>query len=714
MGGAVNARNAKAAPWQPLREELDVLAGPVLSDGQPSWTLHDPVRNLFFQLDWASFEVLRRWHLADADAVANDIVAHTTLQVGASDVQQFQQFLQNNELLQPPSLGASALAAQWQRRRAGWSQLLLHNYLFFRVPLLRPDRWLTRWAPRLDFLFRPGFWWLTLAALLWGLWGVVRSWDVFHATLVDMWSLQGLLAYSITLAGVKCLHEIGHGITAKRYGCQVPTMGLAFLVLWPVAYTDTNEVWKLTNRGQRLRVAAAGITTELLIAVWALLAWLWLPEGWPKSMAFLLATTTWVSTVLINASPFMRFDGYFLLSDYLQLPNLHSRAFALARWDLRERLFALGEAPPEYFAPGLQRFLIVFAWATWIYRLVLFLGIAALVYHFFIKAIGIFLFAVEMLWFIAKPVWSELKAWHERKEQISRSHRARWSAALGAGFFAIFVLPWPVPVLSSGMLQTSVQWPLHAPDAAQLIHAPLIEGSDVTADATVFALTSPALQTAAQQNLARLQQVSQQSAASGMNVELRRDWQVWQDRQAEALAQQAALNSDAARYHLKTSASGVLRDVDPDLQVGEWVARRELLGRVVNTNSLEVVSYVAEQELHRIKIGDSGLFITEGAGGDALSLRVRSIDLDASRSLSEGALAAQVGGNVSVRSQQGVNYPEQPVYRVVLDVESSDALPTWVTQHRWRGRVSIRGEWEAPGAQFVRTAASVFWREAGF
>jgi putative peptide zinc metalloprotease protein len=136
----------------------------------------------------------------------------------------------------------------------------------------------------------------------------------------------------------------------------------------------------------------------------------------------LLATTTWVSTVLINASPFMRFDGYFLLSDYLQMPNLHSRAFALARWDARAAVCA-GRGPPERLLTR-QRMLIAFAWATWIYRLVLFLGIAALVYHFFIKAVGILLFAVEIVWFVAKPVWSEVKAWRERKAQIAHSRRA--------------------------------------------------------------------------------------------------------------------------------------------------------------------------------------------------------------------------------------------------------------------------------------------------
>ncbi len=704
----------EAAAWPQLREELDLLPGPVMPDGQPSWTLHDPVRNLFFQLDWASFEILRRWHMADAAAMVQDIASQTTLHVAVADVQAMQYFLLSNELLQPPRLSAATLAAQRQRRRAGWSQQLLHSYLFFRVPLLRPDRWLSRWAPRLDFLFQAPFWWLTGAALAWGLWGVARSWDAFTATFVDLLSMQGLVAYGITLLLVKSLHEVGHGVTAKRYGCRVPTMGVAFLVLWPVAYTDTNEVWKLTQRSQRLKVAAAGIATELLIAVWALLAWLWLPEGWPKAMAFLLATTTWVSTLLINASPFMRFDGYFLLSDYLQMPNLHARAFALARWDLRERLFRLGEPAPEYFAPAKRRSLIVFAWATWLYRLVLFLGIAALVYHFFIKAVGILLFLVEIVWFIAKPVWSELKTWRERWPQIARSARARRSAWVLGVLAFLLVVPWPVPVQTSGLLQAKTQWVVHAPEAAQLMQSSPVEGQAVSAGDPLFWLQSPALLAAASQSQVRLQQVAQQSAAAGFDGELRRDWLVWQDRQAEALAQQDAVLSDAARYRLQAGGAGQLRDVDPDLQAGDWVAHRELLGRVVGGDGQEVVSYVAEEELHRVRPGDSGIFIAEGGAGPVLELRVRTIDQDASRSLNEAALATLAGGNVPVRSMQGVLYPERPVYRVVLDVQPAESAQPLVGQHRWRGRVSIRSQWEAPGAKFVRTAVSVFWREAGF
>ncbi|PIG07921.1 site-2 protease family protein [Comamonas sp. 26] len=699
--------------WPALREELDLLPGPVLPDGQPSWTLHDPVRNLFFQLDWASFEVLKRWHLGAAEAITRNIMAQTTLTLHKEDVNTFFQFAQRNDLLEPPSNSADALAERWQSRRSSWLQWLLHNYLFFRVPLIKPDPWLTRWAPALEFLFSRTFGWISLLALFAGLWGVSRSWGTFTATLVDSLSWPGMLAYGLMLGFVKLLHELGHGLMAKRFGCRVPTMGIAFLVLWPVAYTDTNEVWKLTQRDQRLKVAGAGIATELIIAAWALLAWVWLPEGAPKSMAFLLATTTWVSTLAINASPFMRFDGYFLLSDFLQMPNLHSRAFALARWDMREKLFKLGEPPPESFSNTKRRGLILFAWATWIYRLVLFLGIAALVYHFFIKALGILLFLVEIVWFVAKPLWSEISAWYSRWPQIVRSRRAQWSAIGSLVLIALCWLPLPAPVRTEGMLQSSEIWPLHALDASQLQQQMFGDARTVEVEAPVFMLYSPALKAAQAQNDAQRTQYSQQIAAAGFDSELRRDWQVLQERQLQAATQQQAVETEASRYRLNASGAGVLRDVDPDLRSGDWLARNELLGRVVGSDRLEVLAYVQEEDVQRISIGDSAIFIADAGVGPVLDLTVRSVDQDASRTLSEAALSAAAGGMIQVRSMQGTLYPERPVYRVVLNVVTpleTDA----VLQHRWRGKVSIRGQWEAAAAQFVKTATSVFWREAGF
>jgi putative peptide zinc metalloprotease protein len=286
-----------------LRQELAISAGPRLPDGQPSWTLHDPVRNLFFQLDWPSFEMLSRWNLGDPQAILAGIHRDTALQLDRETLAGLVAFLREQQLLQPVNGSAAAMAAMRDKQRGSWQQWLLHNYLFFRIPLLRPDPWLAWLQPRLAFLFSPAFRRLTLLAGALGLAGAYREWERFSATLMDTLSWEGAVLYGGAIVFAKTCHEMGHALTAKRYGCRVPTMGLAFLVMWPVAYTDTNEVWKLADRRQRLAVAGAGIVTEFGIAAWATLAWAWLPEGGPKQVAFLLSTTTWISHAAHQRQP---------------------------------------------------------------------------------------------------------------------------------------------------------------------------------------------------------------------------------------------------------------------------------------------------------------------------------------------------------------------------------------------------------------------------
>jgi putative peptide zinc metalloprotease protein len=428
-------------PWPPLREELSLHAGPTLSTGEPSYTLEDPARNQFFRIDWMTYEILARWSLGNADDILLSLRAATPLDLASGDVEAVGAFLRDNQLVRPdPLTSGKPMAARHHAGRGAWHTRLLHGYLFFRVPLLKPDRWLTRVAGAVGWLFTMTFLRLTLLALAIGAILVWRQWDTFTSTLAGSFTPGGMLAYALALGGVKCAHELGHALTAKRHGCQVPSMGLAFLVMWPVPYTDTNGAWRLADKTQRQQIAAAGVGTELAIAAWATLAWSLLPDGLLRAIVFPLATTTWIATLAINASPFMRFDGYFVLSDWLDMPNLHARAFALARWDLRERLFGLGLAPPEYFSKRRHVGLVAFAWAVWIYRITLFIGIAVLVYHFFIKLLGIFLFAIEMSWFVLRPIATELRAWRaalcgwRATRRARRAVRWQWGARQTSSF----------------------------------------------------------------------------------------------------------------------------------------------------------------------------------------------------------------------------------------------------------------------------------------
>ena len=694
-----------------LREELALLPGPTLGDGQPSWTLHDPVRNRFFSLDWPTLEILKRWSLDDAEAIITDVVTHTTLHLDASDVEGVVRFLDSNQLLQPTGAdSARQLAGLLERLQGSRLNWLLHHYLFFRIPLIRPDAWLDRWQGVAGCFFSHTFAVLTLIALAFGLSQVARHWERFSASLVDTFNWEGLAAYGVALFFVKLLHELGHAFTAKRYGCRIPSMGVAFLVLWPMAYTDTNEVWRLTSRQQRLQIAAAGILTELVVAAWATLAWALLPDGSLRSAAFVLATTSWVATLAINASPFMRFDGYFILSDALEIPNLHERSFALACWQLRELLFALGDEPPEHFAPLRQSLLIAFAWLTWLYRLVVFLGIAVLVYHFFIKVVGILLFLVEIVWFIALPIRHELQAWHKRWPEIRSQRRSRISAVLLTLFIGLTVVPWPNRIATSGLLRPAEVWPVFAPGGAQIERLEHKSGDSLAVGDEILAMAAPELASRRASAQARIERLRWQAATAGFDVEARQRLQSSEEERATAEAELNSLNEELVRYAPRAPFAGTLRDLDPDLQPGQWVEKQEKLALLVGQRGQIVETYLDEDAIKAIALGDGGIFLPEGGEGPGLALSVSNIDSDASRVLLLRQLSTPAGGDVLTRDRKTQRVPERAVYRVILKVDTQHEE---LSGQSWRGKVVIRGRWQAPAERYLRNALAVLVREAG-
>jgi putative peptide zinc metalloprotease protein len=696
----------------PLREELSLHAGPALAGGQPSWTLEDPVRNQFFRIDWLTFEILSRWSFGNAADIVHDLHARTTLHPSEEDVGAVVQFLSDNQLLRPdPMRSARAMAERHAKSRGAWHQQLLHHYLFFRIPLLKPDRWLNRIAPAFDWVFSSMFARLTALALLVGGVQVYRDWERFSATLLDTFTPTGMLGYALGLVSVKCAHELGHALVAKRHGCRVPAMGLAFMVLWPVPYTDTNDVWRLNNKRYRQQVAAAGVATELIIAAWATLAWAMLPDGLLRAIVFPLATTTWIATLAINCSPFMRFDGYFLVSDWLDLPNLHARAFALARWDLRERLFKPGLPPPEYFPRRRHVGLILFAWGTWIYRLTLFLGIAVLVYHFFIKLVGIFLFAVEIVWFVARPIAAELAVWRSMWPQLKDRPRTRRTLVLALLVLLLFVIPWPTRLQSTGILRAAQVFPVHAPQAAQVELMPLGEGARVQPGQLLLRLRAADTEGRRRALEATVERLRWQSEAAGFDSEQRARSLVLREELATAEAELAALAEAEGRMAPVAPFAGRLRDLQPDLAPGVWAAKNERLAVLVGDAGTEVDAYLDEREVQRVAVGDRARFYPDGLEGPFVALEVTAIDRDATDVLPSGLWAAQLGGAIAAREQRGAWIPEHAVYHVTLSLKDA---PGTLDGRTWRGKVVIAGAWEAPGSRFVQSLAALLGRELGF
>jgi len=699
--------DAATMPLPSLRDELSLHPGPAGLDGAPTWTIRDPVRNRYFRIGWAAFEALSRWG-GTAEQVAEAVRAETTIDMTYDEVADVARFVIGNQLTRPNSHADTArLTEQAAAEKHSLFNWLLHHYLFFRIPLVRPDRFLGSMLPLVAWLGSVWFRWTTLGALGIGLLLVVRQWDVFTTTLVDTLSIGGMASYGIALSLVKVIHELAHGLTAKRFGCRVPTMGAAFLVMWPVLYTDVNETWTLASRRQRLLVGAAGIIAELSVAAWATLLWAFLPEGGLRQAVFVLAAFTWISSLAINLSPFMRFDGYFLAMDGLEMPNLHPRAFAMARWWLREALFDLGEPAPEVMTAGRQRAMVAFAFAVWIYRLVLFLGIAALVYHFFIKAVGVLLFCVEIGWFVALPIVREAMEWAKRRTDIMGGTRWRRPAiGLGLALLAA-IIPWRTRIEAPAILTAETVSPLFLPAPAQLSQVLVERGQHVAAGTPLLSFVAPDIDARRAITAARLAGKSAELEAVKLDPFGRERLSALTEEVSRLDAEKAALDAEAERLTVSAPHDGVFFDPLPDLKPGAWLSPKQQLGLIRADGQTIAIAYVAEDDLDRISQGDDATFVPRGLDHSRMTGVVLSIDRNPAKVLTEQALASLHGGDIPVRASGQALVPQGGYYRVTIRLDGAPPDMKLV------GHAMISGQGQSLLGRAARSALVVLVREWG-
>ncbi|MFJ4142780.1 HlyD family efflux transporter periplasmic adaptor subunit [Pseudomonas sp. NPDC089734] len=697
----------------PLRQELKLHRGPRLRDGSPSWTLEDPARGQFFRLGWAEVEMLARWETGNSQQVLDAINAQTSLTLDIQDVKGFAAFLSNLQLIQTQGPeGNERLLRISQQGKHGWAGWLLHNYLFVRIPLVNPDAFLGRSLPWVRPLMSRGFALLTVLAALLGLILVARQWDVFVHTFLHFFTLEGALLAAMTLGCTKVLHELGHAYTCKRFGCRVASMGVALLVMWPVLYTDTTGAWRLTARRQRLAIGAAGMLVELSLAAWATLLWSFLPDGPLRSAAFMLATTTWILTLAINLSPLMRFDGYFLLSDALDVPNLQNRSFALARWRLREWLFGLDDPRPEVFEPWLERTLLIYAFGTWVYRFFLFLGIALLVYHFAFKLLGLLLFAVEIGVFIVMPIWRELQHWAGRRKDYRMNRNTLITLLVLATLLLGICLPWRSSVQAPALLRASQQATLLVPNGARLQSIHVQAGQVLKRDQPMFGLEAPTLVHERNNLELQIKTLRWQLSFQRMDKDAAARLPVVQRELDTAEERYTALRNQIDQLQIRAPFDGTLVDIAEPLAVGQWLPPGEWLGTLAAPESALIEAFVSEQDMHRIATDNRAWFYPEDLSRPRLELRVVSVEQTAVRKLASAPeLASDYQGGIATRMNKDHEpIPEQAVYRVLLRPDGSSQG----IEQAIRGSVSIDAQRRSPLLHAWNNVVAVLIREAAF
>ncbi|PXW89760.1 putative peptide zinc metalloprotease protein [Nitrosomonas sp. Nm84] len=698
-------------PLPSLRSDLHFLKAPNAHDGSATWTLYDPVNNRFYRISILIHHMLSRWSINNGQQIIDQIANETVFKPTQEDIATLINFLQRNQLTnQSHAQPASEYLAQHRKADTNLWKKIAHQYLFFRIPLFQPDAFLNRTYPFVKQLFSATF--LSFAILIGiaGLYLVSRQWDVFANTFLHFFSLQGILVYAIALIGVKTIHELGHMYTAKHYGCRVPSMGLAFMVMVPMIYSDMSDTWRLYSKKQRIHVAAAGILNELLMAGICLFIWAFLPEGILRSVCFVIATTSLISSLLINITPFMRFDGYYILSDWWGIDNLQQRSFLLAKWKLRQLLFGSVEEKPEHFSPEIEFKLIGYAWFTWFYRLILFIGIALLVYHLFFKLLGIILFVVEIVALILVPLFKEVRYWWMLRNSIQLNNRLRiWMLILISSISLLFI-PWNSHIYIPGVLTSANYSKIFTPESAQIVSIEIQSGQKVDKDQVLIVLKSQKLDVEIELTRKRLELLELRATRAVVSRQEQDNLQVILEEIASESSKLEGLERQQEKLSLRAPFSGVITEMDETLHVSGWVKSATPLFSIMDSNTSEIRGVVSEYELNRIELGQQASFYPEDIQLPKLTASIDRIDKSEIRNLDLTYLISNYGGSVATRSSKnGTFVPETTIYAVYLGNVSSS-----VPQKEIKGNIFISGTPISLATRVYEMITSVFIRESGF
>jgi putative peptide zinc metalloprotease protein len=700
-------------PLPVLRNDLHLIEGPDALDGSPSWIIVDPLRNKYFSIGWTAFQLLSRWSVGKASLLLERVKKETTLEVHESDIQALLSFLYNNSLTLNPAGGTSNdYLEQYLASKPHFLVWLIHNYLFIKIPLVKPTNFLRKTLVYVEPLFSVTTTALILLLGLLGMYIVGRQWDTFTSTFLYFFNFQGLAFYFISLVFIKVFHELAHAYTAARYGCKVPTMGVALLVMFPILYTDTSDTWRVKSAIERVHVGAAGMIMELYIACIATFCWGFLPEGMLKSAAFILATTSWILSLAINSNALMRFDGYYILSDLLGIQNLQKRSFDIGQWKLTELLFGLKLRPPEALSINMLRKLYLYAWCVWIYRFFLFLGIAVLVYYFFFKLLGIILFLIEILWFIVLPVIKLIRSWWELRAKIIKTGRFYITAVLFSGLLAVFVFPWDTSIKVPAIYKSELKSTLFAPAPGYIESNFMLEGAHVEENEILLILHSPKLENEIEITLQEIEILRLQAKRIAASAEELSNIQILIKQLQESRSKLNGLYEKKNELVIRAPIKGVIYDMEKSLHRNRWINQTLPIATIVEPIEPTIEGVIPESDLSRINVQASAKFVPDNPELNSVWAYVKEIEHANLQILDMPALASIYGGKVPVHLDESQQFvPDKSVYRVRFTISPVEDIKV---EQIMRGVVHIQGEAQSFIERAYKTVASVLVRESGF
>ncbi|HZR01812.1 MAG TPA: efflux RND transporter periplasmic adaptor subunit [Burkholderiales bacterium] len=474
------------------------------------------------------------------------------------------------------------------------------NPFAFQLPLGDPSGWLHGLDSFASRLFRPAVFWAWLALISLSALTAAINWSELQAhARTNLLTPRYLTLCWLLFPLIKALHELGHALAVRRWGGEVHQFGIALLALVPAPYVDASASAGFERRSQRAAVAAAGIMVETTIAALALFTWLNVQPGLVRDIAFAVLVIGGISTLLVNGNPLLRFDGYYVLCDLLDLPNLGARSHAY--WSYLVRRYLLGTpAEPPQSGQGERFWLLLYAPLSLVYRLgislllVLWLGAK----WFLLGALG----AIYLVsWMAVRPLLGWMKQGLAAAPPGAPRRRAQLGLALGAALpgLVLFVMPAPLSTIVPAVVWVPEQAHLRAEVEGFIVKLPVHDGMPVQRGDLLVVLDNPDLIATRDQLTSRLDglradqyQLLLRDPAAAQNLA---------EQIGRTEAELERIKKQIDQLEVRAQVAGKLAMPHQADAMGRFAHRGENLGLVLDSSAVRVRAAVSEDDAYLVR-----------------------------------------------------------------------------------------------------------------
>lgn len=612
--------------------------------GEQSFILKDPQSRKYYRFRPVEIRVMESLDGEHTAAEAAQELTNEGVRLSAAAVEAFATKLTGMGLCER-TLGERSILMmerlRAERRRRLRRGIFQGDVLRLRWSVGDPDRLFDRWLPRLRFFFSRTF--LGVSVLLFALYFLVLAlkWPEFSQSMADLYTFNfgagELAVFWLTGTVIIVIHELGHGFTCKYFGGQVHEIGAMLIYFEPAFFCNVNDAWTFPELRARLWVTAAGSWIQLVVAgVAAIVWWSATPGTLLSEVALAAVLIGGITTVFMNLNPLIPLDGYYALSDYLEVPNLRQRAFAHVTWWLKARVLGLDVSQPPADNREQRIFLIYGVLAASYITLILAL-VAATAFGWLNRALGllgVLIFVVGLWMLLRRQVqewWQTITVALRRHAPALQAGRPRLIAA-GTGILVLgAIVPWPITISGPFAVAPAVSIPLTAPDSGIITQVDVREGTQVPAGAPLLTIRNLELEREAVACRRVADSLAIRSARARARQLLDEVTRLDAARSVEE-ARLAGFREQIAALRIRALGTGVVVTARPEELVGRWVSRGEPVLALGWPDSVEVRIALAGPGATAARAGQPVRLLTEASLAPPLAAQLAQVSAAVGRS----------------------------------------------------------------------------------